>query len=126
MNPALFKLGRTLFGIPFIIFGIHHLTNGSAMAGIVPIPGGVFWVYLTGFAHLAAGICFLMGKYVRLAGQLLAIMLVIFILSIHLPSAWGGDQSSFTNLLKDLALAGGALAIAGAYPRETSRGGRLA
>ena len=117
------KLGRVLFGAPFVIFGLKHFMNASAMVGIVSIPGGAFWVYLTGAAHLAAGISFLIGKHVRLAGQLLALMLIIFVLTIHLPSAWGGSQNAFTSL-KDFALAGGALAIAGAFPLQPSRGAR--
>lgn len=112
------KVGRIVFAIPFAIFGVFHFLNAAAMAGMVPIPGGVVWVYLTGVAHLAAAISFIVGKYGRLAGQLLALMLLIFALSIHLPAVLGGDQASMTNFLKDVALAGGALVVAGTFPKE--------
>ena len=122
MNLSTLKLGRIIFALPFAVFGILHFMNASAMAGMVPLPGGVFWVYLTGAAHLAAAISILTGKYARLACLLLGVMLLIFALSIHLPNLLGGDQQSMTNLLKDLALAGGAWAIADTYPAEAVPG----
>ncbi len=115
------KAGRILFGIVFAIFGLFHFMNAGAMAGMVPIPGGVFWVYLTGAAFLAVCVSFLIEKKVRLAGILLGVLLLIFVLSIHLPAVIGGDQMAMTNLLKDLALAAGAWYIAGDYGEEEER-----
>jgi uncharacterized membrane protein YphA (DoxX/SURF4 family) len=87
------------------------------------IPGGLFWVYLTGVAHLAASISFLIDKKAHLAGLLLALMLVIFALTIHLPAAMGGeDPAAMTNFLKDIALAGGALILADKYSSESDVG----
>lgn len=115
------SVARIIFGLPFAVFGILHFINASAMAGMVPIPGGVFWVYLTGIALLAASISILIEKYTRLACILLGIMLLIFVLSIHLPAVIGGEmQPSMSNLLKDLALAGGAWTLAGNYESEAS------
>lgn len=95
--------------------------NAGAMAGMVPIPGGVFWIYLTGIAMLAASISIIIEKYTRLACILLGIMLIIFVLSIHLPTVIGGEmQSGMTNLLKDLALAGGAWILARNYESEST------
>lgn len=119
------KVGRFIFAIPFAIFGIFHFINGSAMAGMVPsfIPGGLFWVYLTGAAHLAASISFIIEKKAHLAGLLLALMLVIFALTIHLPGAMGGeDPAAMTNFLKDIALAGGALILADRYSSDSDVG----
>ena len=104
-------VSRYLFAIPFIIFGIFHFMNAGGMAGMVPgwLPGGVFWVYLTGLALIVAPISLFIGKKDQLAMLLLALMLVIFALLVHLP----GGQSSMPNLLKDLSLAGAALTWAG-------------
>jgi putative oxidoreductase len=41
------KSGKYIFCIPLIMFGISHLTKADTMAGMVPVPGGVFWVYFT-------------------------------------------------------------------------------
>lgn len=114
------KAGRFIFALPFGVFGIFHLMNASNMAGYVPafIPGGVFWVYLTGIAHLAACISFIIEKKAHLAGLLLALMLLIFALTIHLPGALEGDAASTTNFLKDFALSGGALILADRYSAD--------
>lgn len=106
---------RILYALPIAVFGLFHFMNAQAMGAMVPsfIPGGVFWVYLTGLALLSAAISILIQKKARLACLLLALMLIIFALTIHLPSVMGGNESSMAMLLKDTALAGGALGFAG-------------
>ncbi|MCB0517091.1 MAG: hypothetical protein R2798_07195 [Chitinophagales bacterium] len=104
----LLGLGRYLFTLPILLFGVFHFMHGNAMIGMVPLPGGIFWVYFTGAALIAAAISILTGKYDRLASLLLGVMLLIFALSIHLPHVLAGDQAAMPNLLKDIALAGGA------------------
>lgn len=94
------------------------------MAAMVPLPGAVFWVYLTGVALLAASTSIVIEKKTRLACTLLGILLLIFALSIHLPGIIGaeGDQQmqmSMSNMLKDLAPAGGAWVLADHYESTT-------
>ncbi len=112
-------VARYVFAIPFGIFGLFHFINGSQMAGYIPsfIPGGVFWVYLTGVALLAACISIIIQKYTRWACLLLALMLIIFVLTLHLPGVFdeATRQMSMPQLLKDTALAGGALILADKY-----------
>ncbi|MFU8812317.1 MAG: DoxX family protein [Balneolaceae bacterium] len=119
MDTFLSKGGRFLYALPFGIFGLFHFMMASDMAMMVPLPGGVFWVYLTGVALLAACVSFIIEKQVRLAGLLLGIMLLIFVVSVHVPGAMGEDQMASQNAmmaaLKDLALAGGAFFIASTY-----------
>jgi putative oxidoreductase len=102
------NLGRLLYAIPIAVFGLFHFMNADGMAGIVPIPGGVIWVYLTGLALIAAAVSIIIQKKASLATMLLGVMLLIFALSIHLPALIGGDQSVMPNLLKDIALSGAA------------------
>lgn len=111
-------IGRILYGLPMAVFGLLHFMNASAMAGYVPswIPGGVFWIYLTGAALLAAGISIIIDKKAGLATLLLAAMLFIFVLTIHLPGVIAGGemaQMSMSSLLKDTALAGAAIFMSG-------------
>ena len=115
---ALPKLGRFLFAIPMAVFGILHFMNASMMAGMVPIPGGVFWVYITGVALLAAAGSIVTGKQAVLATRLLAAFLLLTALTVHLPAVMGGDQSAMGQILKDLALAGGALILSGVFESE--------
>ncbi len=112
-------VARYLYAIPFGIFGVLHFINGTAMAGYVPsfIPGGVFWVYLVGVALIAACVSIIIEKYTKMACLLLALMLIIFVLTMHLPGVLNEatQQASMPMLLKDAALAGGALILANNY-----------
>ena len=106
------KIGKYLYAIPMVIFGLFHFLNASAMAGMVPIPGGIFWVYLTGLSLILAGVSIIIQKLDEWSSFLLAVLLLVFVVTIHLPGIVAvGEmaQMYMTNLLKDLALAGGAL-----------------
>ena len=107
------NIGRFLFAIPMVIFGVFHFVNTRTLQNVVPsfIPGQTFWVYLTGAALMAAGISILIKKQVQLISLLLALMLLVFALFVHLPLALNGDQLASSSLLKDIALAGGALVL---------------
>jgi uncharacterized membrane protein YphA (DoxX/SURF4 family) len=106
-------LGRYLFAIPIAIFGVLHFLAGNAMVDTMPIPGGIFWAWVTGVALIAAAVAIMIGMYGRLAAQLLGILLLTFALTVHLPALLGGDQMAMSNVLKDLALAGGAWVLSG-------------
>lgn len=107
------NIGRFLFAIPMVIFGVFHFVNTRTLQNVVPsfIPGQTFWVYLTGAALMAAGISILIKKQVQLISLLLALMLLVFALFVHLPLALNGDQLASSSMLKDIALAGGALIL---------------
>lgn len=107
------NIGRFLFAIPIVIFGVFHFVNTRTLQNVVPsfIPGQTFWVYLTGAALIAAGLSILLKKQVQLTSHLLALMLLIFALFVHLPLALEGEQLAASSLLKDIALAGGAVVL---------------
>jgi len=126
MDSMLLKSGRYLYAIPIAIFGLMHFMNAGNMTGMVPLPGAIFWVYLTGAALIAAAVSFIIEKKVRLAGLLLGIMLLIFVLSIHLPGVMGAEdpgamQASMSALLKDLGLSGAAFYIGATYRNDDTR-----
>jgi len=114
MNPIL-SLGllRVIFAIPFAVFGVMHLMAADKMQGMVPsyVPGGIIWVYITGALLILGAAGFIINKSVQLAGYLLGGLMLLFILTIHLPVVMGGDQNGMGSLLKDLALMAGALYI---------------
>ena len=114
--------GRYMFAIPFFIFGVFHFMSAQDMAGMIPgwLPGGVFWVILTGVALIAAAISMVVRVLDFLAAFLLGIMLLLFVLVLHLPGALEGDQMSTSNLLKDLALAGASWLYAGYIAKKPS------
>ncbi len=113
------RIAIYLLAVVMIIFGIYHFLNAHDLVGFVPdyIPGGIIWAYFVGGAFILVGLAFITNKMVKLAGYVLALMLVIFILVIHLPNyldAGNKEMQSMAlvNLLKDTAIAGFALHIA--------------
>ena len=113
MKSTLISVGRIVYAIVMAIFGLFHFMNGANMAAMVPIPGGIFWIYLTGAALILAAVAIIINKKASLATLLLGIMLAIFALSLWLPGAIGGDQAATSNFLKDLALAAAAFYMSG-------------
>ncbi len=114
-NTALALIGRILFGLPFIFFGIFHLMQPGGMAqGVLqgwPIASAL--VVISGIGLILAGIAILINKFVKLAAVLLALELLIFVLAVHVPGLAGeGGQQVMINLLKDVSLMGGALMAA--------------
>jgi putative oxidoreductase len=119
-NTNISKIGVILYALVIGFFGVNHFLNANGMAPMVPsfFPGGVFWIYLTGVALIAAAISFLTGKQTRLAGILLAVFLIIVVLTVHIPAViHAPDENAarfpMTNLIKDTGLAAAALMIAG-------------
>jgi len=112
-------IGRILFAIPFGILGLNHFFMKSFYIGIVSsfIPGGGFMVIITGLALIAASISIIAGKFVQISCLLLALLLLIFICTIHIPGLFDQANSviALIELLKDTALMGGALMIASIY-----------
>lgn len=108
-----------LLAIVMIIFGIQHFRHPEIFANFVPpyLPGGELWVYFVGVAFILAALAFIINRFVALAGYLLAILLLVFIITIHWPnfreaSSAENSQMTLTNMLKDLAIAAFALYIA--------------
>jgi uncharacterized membrane protein YphA (DoxX/SURF4 family) len=122
MNILTGILGRILFVIPFLAFGVRHLMYAGMMAGIVPIPGGVIWVYVTGVCMIAASIAAITGIWGRNAMLLLALLLIIYALAVQLPAMMSSDpmmkMGGTVSFYKDLGLAGGALILAGVFGRR--------
>jgi|GEM_PF-233121 len=118
---SLALVGRILYALPLIGFGLGHLLAGAEMGGMVPawVPGGgTFWIYCTGVALIAGSLAIITGVMGRLAALLVAALLLLFVLTLHLPG-WleGGPNAimSRMSLYKDLAMAGGALVIAATF-----------
>jgi len=108
-------LGRILFGLPMAVFGIMHFINGGMMTGMVWLPGGIFWVYLTGVALIAAAISFTVNKYTLWAAWGLVLFLFLTAFTVHLPGWVGGNASSMSGFLKDASLMGAALYFTGVF-----------
>ncbi len=112
-------VARIIYCSPFIVFGLMHFINAGQMSMVVPgwLPGGVFWVYITGAVMIVAAAGVITGRQGFLASLVLAAMLLIFILTIHIPGLMNPEtmQMAMNGLFKDAGLMGGALVLAGTY-----------
>jgi uncharacterized membrane protein len=119
-NTTISRVGINLNALVIGFFGINHFISHTSLAGMVPsfLPGRLVWVYITGIALILAAISFLINKKTRLAGLLLAILLILIVITVHLPAIIHAQDESYMrlpmlNLIKDTGLAAGALMIAG-------------
>ena len=119
MNSTLSTAGRVLFALPLLGFGFGHFTNASAMSGMVPLPGEIIWVYITGTALIAAAVSVIIQKKAGLATLLLGIMLLIFVAAVHVPNMTSSDPNlqmmGMTNTFKDVGLAGASFFMSGNF-----------
>jgi putative oxidoreductase len=108
-------VARWLFALPFAIFGLDHFLHASALVRLVPVPGGVFWVYFIGLCLIAGAVGIGTKVYGRYAAFGLALLMLTFIVTIHIPHLMHTEtqQLGMTMLLKDLGLGAGALTWAG-------------
>ena len=113
------RIAIWVLAVVMILFGIQHFRHPDIFANYVPpfLPGGIIWVYFVGVAFILAAIAFISNRFVALAGYLLAVLLVIFIVTIHWPnfrdaSSVENSQQTLANMLKDLAIAAFALYVA--------------
>ena len=112
-------IGRILYAVPFAIFGLNHFLFVNFYIGSVSsfIPLGPYTIILTGIFLIMASLSILFNKYIQISTILLSALLLIFILTIHIPGLFDPDpakwQMALIELLKDTSLMGGSLMVAG-------------
>ena len=113
------KIAIYMLSVVLIVFGIFHFFYPRDLLVYVPLSlvGGIMWAYIVGVAFIIVGLSFLTNQFVKFTSYLLVIMLIIFILTIHVPNFMNtGDkemrQMALINILKDTAIVGFALHIA--------------
>jgi uncharacterized membrane protein len=116
---ALVSLGRPVFAIGILAFGVLCLVYADPLLGLMPLPGWLplhqAWGWLCGLLLLAAGAAILLGRQARIAAIGLAALLLLWIMLIHLPLLAMHPRSGneWTCLFETLALCGGAWVLAG-------------
>jgi putative oxidoreductase len=111
---------RILFALTMLFFASGHFMNAKPMADMMlkSWPMAEMLTYLSGVCLALAGIAFIINKQVKLAGYLLALLLVIIVIGVHIPGLSNPDERmkmmSMSSAVKDTAIAMGALAIANA------------
>ena len=116
--------GRILFGLPFGIIGLNHFLMKDVFLGMMTsfVPGGGFTIMLTGVILILASISIIINKYLVITCYSLAALLLLFIITIHLPGLFTGNyEMALFGLLKDTSLMGGALMIAAYYQTQNEK-----
>lgn len=118
-------IGRVLISLIFIYSGLGKLIDIAGAAGYftaigLPLPTPTAW--LVGLLELLGGLAVLAGFQTRYAALALALFCVASALVAHLNFA---DMSQSIHFMKNLAMAGGLLALAasgsGAYSLDRAR-----
>jgi putative oxidoreductase len=116
------SVGRILFAIPFALFGINHFLMLNYYLGMLTsfVPLGAYTIILTGIMMIVASISIITKVLVKFSTLMLALLLFIFIITIHIPHLFTDADKTITiiALLKDISLLGGSLMIAGIYSEE--------
>jgi uncharacterized membrane protein len=117
-TDKLATIGRYIFGLATVVFGIQHFMYGQFVAMLVPswLPWHLFWTYFFGVALIAAGISIVTNVQARLAATLLAGMFLLWVVVLHAPrvaaSPHNGDE--WSSLFVAIAMCGSCLIIAAA------------
>jgi putative oxidoreductase len=111
------NIARILFALTMLFFASNHFMNAPQMAGMLNgWPMAEILIYVSGACLALAAIAFIINKQVKLAGYLLALLLMIIVVGVHIPGLGNSDpmmkMMATTGAIKDAAIAMGALAFA--------------
>ena len=105
---SLGKVGKYLYTLPFLYFGVMHLTQASFIDFVpsyLPLPA--LWTYGTGLCFLAGVLGVLTGRHAALAYKLLGALLMVIFLTVHVPNL----AAMMTYAVFTLGLAGASFAF---------------
>jgi uncharacterized membrane protein len=110
------KNGKYLFALMLTIFGIDHFLLAELVGNMVPawIPFHLFWTYFTGSALIAAGLAIFLSIKVKLAMNLLILMLMLWFVLLHVPATIQyplGDGGSLISSFEVVYFSGTALLL---------------
>jgi uncharacterized membrane protein YphA (DoxX/SURF4 family) len=119
--------GKLLFALSLPVFGYSHFLYAAPASQLIPswVPGRLFFTYLSGIGHIAAGLSLLTGVLARIAAPALCGMFASFILFMHIPRVIADPTSRYewTMTIVSVLLSGAAWSIAAAVRvAKSSRG----
>jgi uncharacterized membrane protein YphA (DoxX/SURF4 family) len=109
-------LGAVFVAAFFVVGGVQHFVYNDFVTELVPawIPGRRFWAYFTGVALIAGGTGILVRPFARLAATMSALMIFLWVLTLHIPRSFAGPNhaNEIAGTFEALALSGVALIVA--------------
>jgi uncharacterized membrane protein len=116
------RVARVMFALSLLAFGPSHFVYLQNTVKFIPawLPFSTGWAYLTGAAHIAAGLGILFCVYARLAAFMEAAMLTIFTLGVWIPEIIAKPtlQSDWSEFAFSWAITAGAWVVAGSIGAE--------
>lgn len=113
------RLAIIVFAVIIAFFGANNILHAKSLAATVPsfLPGSTIFVYISGAGFMLAAVAFILDRYAKLAGYLLALLLLIIVFSVDVPGIVRTNHTPIkmlyvTTTLKDAALAMAAVLIA--------------
>ncbi len=113
------RLATIIFAVIIGIFGANNILHAKVMSADIPsfLPFPKILIYISGTGFLLAAVAFILDRYAKLAGYLLALLLLVKVFSvdiIQIQHAVDLPMRVFLikNILKDAALAMAAVLIA--------------
>ncbi len=93
---------RVLFGLNCAVYGAAHFAYADLTASMVPawLPDRLDLAYLTGLAHLAAGVGLIVGVVPRLAATLEAVMMSSFGALVWVPTLLAQSRPTWAPTLR--------------------------
>ena len=110
-NSTILLIARILLAAIFILAGLNKFGNIADTAGYISsvgLPAGTILAWLTAIFEVVAGIAILIGFQTKLTSWALAAFCVVSAALFHNNL---GDQTQFIMFMKNLAMAGGFLAL---------------
>jgi len=122
------KTGRIFFALGLLALGIEHFVFQEFVVGRAPgwppsIPGQHAWAYASGAWFILVSIAIITGRKARTSCVVSAALVFLWAFLRHIPLV-ANDSFLFgtwTAAGKALVFTGGALAVAGSFPKELSR-----
>lgn len=109
-DAVLASIGRVLFGITAVVFGVDHFLALDLIASLVPawMPGHLLIASLTGAAMIVAGVSILTRRMDGPAVFALGVMFLLFVLTLHAPRVLAAphDPNEWSSALIALAMCG--------------------
>ena len=109
-------LGPVFAAAPLAVFAMEHFLDSRDLMRMVPhwLPGALFWTYFVGAALLAAAVSFIVWRHVRWSAALLALLFLIIVVTIDLPTLPRHlhERLFWTLTVRETAFVGGAMVLA--------------
>lgn len=113
------RMARIAFAVALPLIGLEHLIYAKETAAMVPgwLPYRMGWAYLTGVAHIAAGLAIAVGVLPRLAATLEAWMMGGFTVFVWIPMVMATPSQRFawTGLMISTVITAAGWVVAASY-----------